>query len=352
VETKKGKVICAMSGGVDSSVAAALLKKDGFEVIGVFMKFWSDKDDGNIKSENRCCSSDSEKRARSTAAKLKIPFYVFNFEKEFKKMIVDEFLSEHKKGMTPNPCVACNKEIKFGLLLEKGLKLKAKLLATGHYAIKKGDSLLKAKDANKDQSYFLWQLSQKQLEKIIFPVGNYTKDKIRKLAKKFDLPVFDTPDSQEVCFIPKEVKDFLKKHLSEKPGDIVDDKGKILARHNGLWFHTIGQRKGIGLPGGPYYVSGKDLKKNILIVTKNEKNLLKKEIVIKKINWISEKEPKLPLNVDIKIRYRDKGSQGRIEKVEKGKLKIVFKKSQRAVTSGQSAVMYKGKALLGGGIIC
>src|SRR3989344_9413413 len=196
---KKIKVICAMSGGVDSSVAAALLKKRGHYVIGVFMKFWK----GPGQGENRCCSPESEVRARQVAKILKIPFYVFNFEKEFKKRVVDYFIKGYKEGITPNPCVVCNKEIKFGLLLEKAMELGADFVATGHYArIRKfvnskhvRYSLMTAKDKNKDQSYFLWQLTQKQLAKIIFPVGNYTKPEVRKLAKKFKLPFEKIPES-------------------------------------------------------------------------------------------------------------------------------------------------------------
>lgn len=342
-----------MSGGVDSSVAAALLKRDGFDVVGVFMKFWSE---GGSEIKNKCCSSESEKRARRVAKILKIPFYALNFEKEFKKRIVDYFLKENKKGVTPNPCVVCNKEIKFGLLLEKALELDADFIAMGHYArIKKderGAHLLKGRDAEKDQSYFLWKLNQKQLKHVLFPVGSCTRSEVEKLAKKFKLPFSGVKKSQEICFIPNTVEDFLRRHLKSKAGKIITKEGKTIGEHQGLWFYTIGQRKGIGLPGGPYYVMDKDLKKNLLLVTKNEKDLFKKELIAKNINWILGKEPKLSLKVSAKIRYRHKSTLAKIyPHTAHATYRIRFERHQRAVTPGQSIVFYKGRELLGGGII-
>ncbi|MBZ9577733.1 tRNA 2-thiouridine(34) synthase MnmA [Patescibacteria group bacterium] len=333
---KTKKVIIAISGGIDSSVAAALLKRDGFDVVGVFMKLWPSFD---------------EKRAKRVAKKLGIPFYVFNFEKEFKKRIVDYFLKEYKKGRTPNPCVVCNKEIKFGILLNKALSLEADYVATGHYVRRKGNKLLKGKDKEKDQSYFLWQLDQKILGKILFPIGDYTKTEVRELAKKFKLPVLDIPESQEICFIQTTTVDFLKKHLKLEPGKIIDNKGKVIGQHRGLWFYTIGQRKGIELPKGPFYVLDKDLKKNVLIITKNKKDLYKKELIAKNVNWVSDKEPKMPLKVKARIRYRHSEVSATIKKQKNGRIKVVFSRGQRAVTPGQSVVFYKGQELLGGGII-
>lgn len=343
-----------MSGGVDSSVAAALLKRAGFDVVGVFMKL------ADLPKFR-----ESEKRAKKIAKILKIPFYVFNFEKEFKKRIIDYFLKENKQGLTPNPCVVCNKEIKFGLLLEKSLKLNADFIATGHYArtnlfknftiVKNLQKikLMKGKDKNKDQSYFLWMLNQKKLKRVLFPIGDYTRKEVDGLAKKFKLSFLTkVPKSQEICFIETTIEDFLKRYLKTKPGHIVDANGKMLGKHEGLHFYTIGQRKGIGLPGGPYYVLNKNLKRNLLIVTKNEKDLYKKELIAKNVNWISVKEPKLPLKVKAKIRYRHRASPATVYKILNTKYKILLSSPQRAITPGQSVVFYKGEELLGGGIIC
>jgi len=349
---KKKKIVIAMSGGVDSSVAATLLKEAGFDVIGIFMKFWKDSSNSSEQAgENRCCSVESEKLARLVANQIEIPFYILNVEKEFKKRVVDYFLKEYKAGNTPNPCIVCNKEIKFGILIDKALKLGADFVATGHYAQTKKRKLLKGRDKNKDQSYFLWQLNQKQLSRVLFPVGNYTKPEVRKLARKFNLPTAQTPESQEVCFIDDSANNFLKKYLKTKPGNIKDVSGKILGKHQGLWFYTIGQRRGLEISQGPWYVVNKDFKKNILIVSKNEKDLLKKEFIVKNVNWISGKEPKLPITAEVKIRYKSAFVKARILKYKKDSVKIIFEKPQIAVTPGQSAVFYAGQQLLGGGII-
>jgi len=367
------KVIVAMSGGVDSSVAAALLKRAGvdelrsssrfanarvFDVIGVFMKFWSEPEkNGLVGAWNRCCSPEAEARARKVAKILKTPFYVFNFEKEFKKRIVDYFLKEYKESKTPNPCVVCNKEIKFGLLLEKALKLDADYVATGHYAHlqprKDGIYLLQGKDKAKDQSYFLWQLNQKQLKHILFPLGNYTKIQVRNLAKKFNLPVSGIPESMEICFIKTTINDFLAHHLKPKPGSILTEDGKKIGKHRGLPFYTIGQRKGIELPGGPFYVVAKDLKKNTLIVTPffNDKSLYKKDLIAKNVNWISGKEPRLPFKIKAQIRYGHKAVPATIYKLKTKSYKLIFTRPQRAITPGQSVVFYRNEELLGGGII-
>lgn len=337
---KSQKIAVAMSGGVDSGVTAALLKKQGFEVSGIFMRLF---DSPSLKA--------SEKRARKIAKALDISFFVLDLKKEFKKRIIDYFLNEYERGRTPNPCVVCNKEIKFGLLLEKATSLKSDLLASGHYARKVGEKLLMARDKNKDQSYFLWKLNQKQLKYTIFPLGNYAKKKVKDLAKELKLPVLNISESQEICFIGKDINNFLKKHLKPKPGIIVNEKTEAIGRHKGLCFYTIGQRKGIGLSGGPYYVLEKKLVKNVLIVGKNKKDLAKKELIAENINWVSGKKPKFPLRIKARTRYRQKSFLATIYPFGK-KIKVIFNKPQRAITPGQSVVFYSGQELLGGGIIC
>jgi len=357
------RVIVAMSGGVDSSVAAALLKRAGFDVVGVFMKFW--KEPGKAK-ENRCCSVEAQTDARRVAAKLKIPFYTINAEKEFKKRVVDYFLREYRAGQTPNPCVECNRWIKFGLLMEKALSFGADFLATGHYArigcqFKTKNSklktfkLLRAKDKNKDQSYFLWTLKQKQLAKILFPIGDYLKSEVRQMAKKWGFSVSDKKDSQEACFINTDLYAFLKTYIPAKAGIIEDADAKKIGKHQGLPFYTIGQRRGLKIGGsGPYYVVSKDFKKNILTVGKSDdlkSRLFQKEAIVRKVNWVSGEEPKFPFWCKVKIRYLSPMSSAKIFKIQNSKYKIVFSEPQRAITSGQSAVFYKGEKLLAGGVI-
>ena len=331
-----------MSGGVDSSVAAALLKKQGFQVMGVFMRFWKE-----AEGENRCCSLDAVKRAKQVAQILKIPFYIFNFTKEFKKAVVDAFLKDYRLGLTPNPCVVCNKEIKLGLLLKRAKALSFDYVATGHYARKMGTKLYQSRNKEKDQSYFLWKLNREQLKHLLFPLSDYTKKEVRRQAKELGLPVFDTPESQEICFVEKEVNEFLKRHLKIKKGKIIDSRGNILGDHQGLPLYTLGQRKGIGLSQGPFWVKGKDFKKNLLIVTKNEKDLLKKELSFREVNWLSGKPPKLPAKLKAKIRSRHEASFGVLKKGNR----FIFNKPQKAITPGQSVVFYRNSELLGGGII-
>ena len=342
------KVVVAMSGGIDSSVAAALLKRQGFNVMGVFM---------------RLVSSDSFRKSQEQAKKiaeiLKIPFLVLDLRKEFKKRVIDYFIKELKLDKTPNPCVVCNKEIKFGLLLKEAKKRGVDFIATGHYAYSRQGKLFLAKDKEKDQSYFLGQLNQQQLRHISFPLGDYTKSEVKKMAKDFGIAKLARPESTDICFIKTTIQGFLKKHLKSQKGKIIDTDNKIIGKHNGLWFYTIGQRKGIEISGKkPYYVLDKDIKKNLLIVTKKEEDLFKKELISEKINWISGKKPKLPMKVKAKIRYRHKSASAivtpthrcvGVKKIEN--LKVVFDKPQRAITPGQLVVFYQGQELLGSGII-
>lgn len=356
---KRKEVIVAMSGGVDSSVAAALLKRArpaprqarygvNFNVTGVFMRL---ADLPRFK--------EAEKRAKKVAEILKIPFLSLDLRKEFKKRIIDCFLKEYQKGNTPNPCVVCNKEIKFGLLLEKALALGADFIATGHYARKKKIKrnqkieykLLRARDKQKDQSYFLWQLNQKQLRYILFPLGNYTKSQVKKMAQKWNLPVLEK-ESQEICFIPENLDKFLEAKIKAKKGKILTLAGETIGEHKGLAFYTLGQRKGIELPGGPFYVVAKDLKKNNLIVTPffNDKALFSKNLIAKNVNWILAETPEFPLKVKAQIRYGHKAVSAIIKKSKV--YEVIFSRPQRAITPGQSVVFYKGEELLGGGIIC
>lgn len=357
-----------MSGGVDSSVAAALLLKKGFDVVGVFMHFWSEP--GFEGAQNTCCSLESLEDARKVAQKLNISLYTLNFDRKFKLEIVDDFIKQYKEGFTPNPCVRCNKYIKFGLLLEKARKMGADYLATGHYArIKEKNGayrLYKGKDKEKDQSYFLYNLTQEQLRYLKFPLGKYKKEKVRKLAKKFGLPVHSRKESQEVCFIPeKDHREFLKRHLKLKSGPILTIDGQKIGEHKGLPLYTLGQRKTIDVgPGGPYFVVDKDFKNNALIVApkRKEKVLFKKELKAHKVNWVRGYEPKLPIKIKARIRYRSKDSEAEVLKrgsktisvlpfAKSGNYLVRFKKAQRAVTPGQSVVFYKGDELIGGGII-
>ena len=316
-----------MSGGVDSSVAAALLKDRGYDVVGIFMLMHKDS---------------NPQDAKVVAKKLKINFKVLDVRKEFKKLVINYTLREYKSGNTPNPCVECNKYIKFRFLLEKMVQLKADFVATDHYARIKGRRLFAAKDAKKDQSYFLWALKQEQLKRILFPLGNYTKEQVRGLAKKLKLPVFDKKESQDICFsMPRHSPH----SIGTKAGLIITTEGNVVGEHKGLAFYTIGQRKGIEIGGTkPYYVVRKDFKKNVLVVSQSEKDLLQKEMIVKNINPISEKP--YSGKCKIKIRSTAKAADAMIKNN-----KIIFKKPQRAITSGQSAVLYKGKEVLGGGVI-
>lgn len=368
---KKIKVAVAMSGGVDSSVALALLAKQGYDVIGVFMHFWSETPKEQIELDefvNRCCSLEAEKMARSVCEKINVPFYTLNIANEFKKAVVDYFLSELKKGATPNPCVVCNKEIKFKLLLEKAESFGADFVATGHYVRLRRERqtlnskrqmyeyhLLKAKDKNKDQSYFLYNLIQAQLAKYLFPVGDYLKSDVRKMAKKFKLPVWDRPESQEICFISdNNTRRFIGEHLDLTPGKILDTGGKVLGMHSGLPLFTVGQRHGLGIGGGkPYYVARMDYKTDDLVVTSDPEDrlLYRKELIAENVNWISGEIPRNPIKCKAAIRYRHKPEEAIVKFSAGGKYEVVFKNPQRAATSGQSVVFYKGDEVLGGGVI-
>ncbi|MFA5022606.1 MAG: tRNA 2-thiouridine(34) synthase MnmA [Patescibacteria group bacterium] len=351
---KPTKVAIAMSGGVDSAVAAALLKQQGFDCIGIFLKFW--REEARVCGiENKCCSQAAYEDAKKVAHRLGFPLYTLNFSQPFKKTVVDNFLNQYKKGYTPNPCVQCNKFIKFGLLLQKAKLLGCDYLATGHYAkISKLKSqklkLNQANDLNKDQSYFLYNLTQSQLKHLIFPLANLTKLQVRQLAKKFKLSVHQKPESQEICFIAeKNHYPFLKRNLKLKPGPIKNLSGQTLGQHDGLPLYTLGQRQGIKIGGpGPFYVVKINYKNNILFVSNNhnDKLIYTKKFELKNINWIFGQGPKKPAKFGVKIRYQAKTIPAVINKNI-----VTLKTPARAVMPGQSAVFYQGSEVLGGGII-
>jgi len=357
MKDKKKKVILGMSAGVDSTVAAAILKEQGYDVVGVFMHFWKEESKDKAR-ENKCCSAESHEELKKICKQLEIPLVVANVSKEFKKEIVDYFLQEYKEGRTPNPCIVCNQEIKFKVLLKKMLELKADFVATGHYAqiksTKDGYRLFGGKDGDKDQSYFLHSLNQAQLARILFPIGSYLKPQIRKMAKKFKLSVHDKKESQDVCFVNSSVENFLKKYLKLEKGKIANEEGEIVGSHLGLPLYTLGQRKGINIGGdGPYYVASKDFKKNILQVTnkKEEKSLYSQEMKLDKVHWVSGEKPKAKMEIKLRIRYRNPLVSAIIE--AKGKKALVkFDAPQKGVTPGQFAVFYgKNGEVLGGGVI-
>ena len=343
-----------MSGGVDSSVAAALLKKQGHDVTGVFFKPWSP--DTKVAF---CNWREDRQDAMRVCTKLGVPFKTWDFSKEYGKNVAKYMIEGYRAGITPNPDVMCNKEIKFGLFLRRALKEGADYIATGHYIqIKRGKSntLLLAKDPNKDQSYFLWTLTQKQLKHCLFPIGDYLKPDIRKLAKKFGLPNYDKKDSQGVCFVGQlSMKDFLKKYIKPKTGHIIlEETGQNIGTHDGVYYYTIGQRHGLDIKNGqgPYFVIRKDTHRNLIYVAKGSlnKSLASKTAAIKNINWIASR-PQFPLTTGVKIRYRSTNVPAVINRDKSGRLSIKFKKPARALTPGQSAVIYRGKEMLGGGII-
>lgn len=365
----KKTVVVGMSGGVDSSVTAALLKKQGFDVIGVFMKNWSE-DFGDFG----CTWAEDAEDARKVAKLLDIPFYVWNFEKEYYEKVVEYFLKEYSMGRTPNPDVMCNSEIKFKLFLDKALSLGANFVATGHYArVKRIENsnqkieykLLKGVDPAKDQSYFLYTLKQRQLSKILFPIGELKKTEVRELAGQFGLPNAAKKDSQGICFIGKiNVREFLKEKIKATAGDVVTSTGQVVGTHQGLPYYTIGQREGMGTGGeGPYYVVNKDFSANKLLVSNdlNDPQLWRREFTLTDVTWTSE-QPVLPLQAGVSIRYHHPDYPAKIESAPGGTevqlpsgqesgLKITFDEPQRAITPGQAAVIYQGDELIGGGVI-
>lgn len=350
------KVVVAMSGGVDSSVAAALLKEQGHEVTGMMLRLWSEP---GKEDTNRCCTPDSMAQARRVAAKLDIPFYVIDAKDVFRETVVEYFLEGYARGETPNPCLICNRKIRWTFLLEHALALGAEYMATGHYVrrmqAENGTvSLLRAVDRNKDQSYVLHVLTQEKLKHALFPVGDYPKPEIRQIAERHGLPTASRKDSQDLCFLAGEdYRNFLQRNAAEmlKPGEIVTRDGQTLGAHNGLANYTIGQRKGLGVASPvPLYVLGKNAAQNALIVGTQEE-LGSDTLTARDVNWVSGEVPAYPFQAEVKIRYTAKEAEALVTPLGEGQAQVRFDAPQRDITAGQAAVFYQGEVMLGGGII-
>lgn len=338
-----------MSGGVDSSVTALLLKEQGYEVFGLFMKNWEEKgDDGN------CSAIADYEDVQAVCEKIGIPYYGVNFSQEYWDNVFTEFLDEIKAGYTPNPDILCNREIKFKALFEKAKSLGADFLATGHYCQSRDGMLIKGADPGKDQSYFLYTIKNEILKQVLFRIGHLEKSKVREIAKAHDLPVFDKKDSTGICFIGKRnFKEFLEKYIPNQPGDIVDVNGSVVGKHVGAVYYTIGQRKGLGIggEGEAWFVVDKNVEKNQVIVAQGTDHpaLYGSALLATEMSWVNEM-PELPFKCRAKIRYRQADQACRI--VQSGdKILVEFEKSQRGITPRQSVVFYDGEICLGGAII-
>lgn len=349
-----GHIVVGMSGGVDSSVAAYLLKQQGFDVVGIFMKNWEENDDEGV-----CTATADYADVRSVCETIGIPYYTVNFAKEYRDRVFSYFLDEYKKGRTPNPDVLCNCEIKFKAFLDFALSTGAGLLATGHYCRLNGDKLLlRGADAGKDQSYFLAGLRHDQLKNVVFPVGDLQKTEVRRIAKDCGLSNAEKKDSTGVCFIgERNFKQFLMQYLPAQPGDMVDEHGKVVGRHDGLMYYTLGQRRGLGIggrndgTGESWFVIGKDLKRNLLIVQQGEHDeLYSTSLDARTVNWIAGAPPANVFDCTAKFRYRQPDQQVSVS-VDGTGAHVSFAQPQRAVTPGQWVVFYRGELCLGGGPI-
>jgi tRNA-specific 2-thiouridylase len=353
------RVAVAMSGGVDSSLAAALVRKDGFDTVGVTFRMWP-KEECGTSYGRACCSLEAITRARAAAEKIGIPYYVYDLSGEFRREVIDYFCSAYLAGTTPNPCVVCNERIKFAALWDKARRLGATHIATGHYARtgfdkRRGRFLLRrGADSEKDQSYFLFPLDQAQLSRAIFPLGGMTKARTRALAKKLHIPSYNAVSSQDVCFISGlGYADYIKKKsgVVMEPGDIVDLSGKVLGRHKGVIFYTIGQRRGLGIShSAPLYVVGIDVKANRIIVGA-KKDVLKSSLIAERLNWIEVEDIDKPMRVTAKIRYNHKMAKAIVTRADKDSVRVDFDEPQEAPTPGQAVVFYDKDIVIGGGWI-
>lgn len=354
-EPKKKRVVVAMSGGVDSSVAALLLKQQGYEVIGISMKLWS----YDVEAKYGCCTPEDLYDARKVAAQLNIPYYVFNMQDDFKKEVVDNFVATYAQGQTPNPCVRCNNDIKFAALLDKTKELGGEFLATGHYArIKKHADghyqLFAGVDKNKDQSYFLFGLSQEELAHVIFPLGEMTKPEARLLAKENGLDIFEKKDSQEICFVQSSYVDFVEKNITDAqrvPGKIINAQGEVLGFHTGIHQFTIGQRKGLGVQSfEPLYVI--EISNNGDVLVGPKEMLLQKNVHVGELSWI-HKSLQAEDKIKIKIRSRFEPATAIVKGYDEAKamMTVEFDEMQESITPGQAAVFYLGDEIVGGGWI-
>jgi tRNA-specific 2-thiouridylase len=351
--TKK-RVIVAMSGGVDSAVAAGLLVQQGYDVVGITMRLWTRDDDTARSNQKRCCGVEDVDDARAAAEVLGIPHYTMNLEEEFGRKVVDYFVGEYARGRTPNPCLACNEHVKFRALFDRAVALDADYLATGHYARvhhgEGGVELHKAQDDSKDQSYVLYTLQQAELSRLLFPVGEYPKVDIRQIAFEMGLPLHDKPDSAEICFVPgNDYRAFLAERLPQRPGEIVDAAGAVVGEHDGVAGYTIGQRKGLGAFGNKRFVTQIDPELNVITIG-DEEDLLATSLVTESPSWVSGAAPGDEFEAEVKVRYKSPPVPARV-RVEGDSLCIEFSRPQRAVTPGQSAVLYEGDRVLGGATI-
>lgn len=349
------KALIAMSGGVDSSVAAYLMKEAGYDCIGVTMKLYDNEDIG-MEQEKTCCSLSDIEDARSVAVKLGIPYYVFNFKADFKEKVIDNFIESYRCGMTPNPCIECNRHLKFAHLWQKARELQCDVVVTGHYARitedGQGYHLLKGKDSAKDQSYVLYSLTQEQLAHTCFPLGGYTKEEIRRIAEEQGFFNAAKKDSQDICFIPDgDYRSFIEKTTgqSSQPGDFVDKDGNVLGTHKGYYCYTIGQRRGLGISAPQsLYVTEIRPEENKVVLGSND-DLFHSHLTADNFNWIEEVRPDEVIKA--RIRYHQVEKEATAQVTQDGRVEVDFLEPQRAITKGQSVVLYRGDAVVGGGRI-